>query len=491
MSRRAALLVPLLALVACASPVEESTGESSDELAAHSKVESWITSDPSRPFERRPNGSFGTPPAAANGAGVVDVDDAPANLRQEVLGFGAALTDASAAIMERELGRNARDALLEELMSPNKGLGLSVLRLPMAASDSTWDGAYSYDDGAPDPDLSRFSVRHDDAYIVPQLQHVLEHVNPGLKIIATPWSPPAWMKQGTGSMIGGTLRSEYRQAWAEYFVKFVRAYWQRHIPIYAVTPQNEPGQPANYPSMTLPPAEEAELVPVLSAALDRAHFGWVKILGFDHNWGDSYPGDLLSHANAASKLDGIAFHCYGGDHSSALSTLHAQHPKKDLYVTECDRSETPRGQNAGHGEGIQKLIRAMNNWSRTYLAWQLVLHPDGTPNQGSGCMHEDASGRVIWHCVGVVSVDPHSHAVTKEWDYAYLGHASKFVARGARVVRLEPVRSVESVAFVNPNGSRVLVAYNASENEQRLRIRWHGASFDAAIPKRAAATFRW
>jgi glucosylceramidase len=495
---RLALLV-LAAVPACSGAGAGDVGSESADITSHSTVKAWVTSHPWAPFQRQTDLQLG--PVAGDPA-TIEVLDAPPNQHQDVDGFGAALTDASAAIMHYELSGQERDALIDDLMSPTHGIGLDILRVPIAASDSTWGGAYSYDDGAPDPSLSRFSIAHDEKYILPILQRIVGTVNPSVHIIATPWSPPAWMKTGTSSMIGGQLQDRYKEAYAEYFVKFVRAYWENHVPIFAITPQNEPGQPADYPSMTLDANDEASfLVNQLSPALTRAHFPWVKVFGYDHNWGDSYPDDLLAHADARAILSGIAFHCYGGDQSAAMTALHdkmqsAWQTNKDIYLTECDRAETNTGANHTDTEGIQKLIRAMRNWSRSYNAWQLVLHPDGTPNQGHGCRGND------WHCVGVVSVDPTAASgkkVAYGWDYAYLGHASKFVPRGA--VRIDSglpgdisagaVGSIEHVAFLNPDGTRVLVAYNAAQTEQSMQVVWHGTAFTAKIPRRSAATFTW
>jgi glucosylceramidase len=498
----ASLVVGVVGLGGCSGSGGETVGASESAIVPNvaTAVRSWITSDPRNAFVVQPTRAWTTP---GTGIGTLTIEDSAQ--RQEVDGFGAALTDASAAIMQFNMTGPARDALIEKLVSATSGLGLGVIRLPIAASDSTWDGPYSYDDWGNthegDETLSHFGVGHDQHYIIPILKKMLAE-NTDIHVIATPWSPPAWMKDKSGGkdgMTGGTLKSEYRTAYAKYFADFVRAYWEAGIPIYAVTPQNEPGEAATYPSMTLEPGDEATFVSqFLRPQLDTAHFGWVKIFGYDHNWNNPYPDELLDaleSANATTDLDGMAFHCYGSDpeaNAEAMSSLHAESRMtgKDIYVTECDRSQTPSGMNAGHDEGIQKLIYAMNNWSRSYLAWQIVLHPDGTPNQGGGCMHTDAEGNVVWHCVGVVSVDTDGKQ-TDEWDYAYLGHASKFVSRGAHVIPLPRLGSVDSVGFINPNGEHVLVAYNAATTEEKVEVVWNGQAFLADIPARSAATYVW
>jgi O-glycosyl hydrolase len=484
-----ALAVPL----ACSGAGDDGAqGESSASALTGATVQLWVTSDPRHPFEKGADTSLGAPTGVAGSIGTLTIDESAENLRAEVDGFGAALTDASAGIMHESLSKSARTALLKDLMSPTEGLGLSMLRLPIAASDSTMDGSYSYDPDGPDPSMRRFSIEHDRAYILPELEEIVGSINPDVHIIATPWSPPGWMKGDSTSMIGGYLKAEYRKAYADYFVHFVRAYWEQpvHIPIYAVTPQNEPGQAADYPSMTMLPGAEATFIhEFLAPALKDANFGWVKIYGFDHNWGSSYPSGLLgdlSADHADDDLDGMAFHCYGGNESAAMTTLHqdARMAGKDIYLTECDRSEYDDGKLKSYAEGIEKLIYAMNNWSRSYLAWQLVLHPDGTPDQGHGCMGNG------WHCVGVVSVTE-AGDITKEWDYAYLGHASKYVACGATTVHMSAVGPVESVAFINPHRTRVLVAYNSSNEAARFEVVWQGQAFTSTIPARSAATMKW
>jgi glucosylceramidase len=445
-------------------------------------------------------------------------------------------------------------ALLEDLVGAN-GLRLNIIRVPIAASDSTWNAEpYSYDpwdtsdpltnsvEGSADPNLRHFSLAHDETYIIPELQQIKEIVDEWsstpVHFIATPWSPPGWMKQNNNGMIGGTLQSRYLPVYADYLAAFVKGYADHGLPIYALVPQNEPGQPADYPSMTLPPADEAafihqHLAPklhALDAALAQKHFPPVKIFGYDHNWGGksgqqadgksdpstSYPEQLLTELQrlgGLADLQGVSFHCYGGNDSSYLTTLHRKGPMsgKDIYLTECDRAEYNKdepaqngqparyiGENDSYAEGIQKLIYAMNNWSQSYLAWQLVLHPDGTPDQGHGCMGSD------WNCIGTVSITPGEGlaGLTRQWDYAYLGHASKFVDRGAQVVTPKNGSDskdvdrhggkFESAAFVNPDGTRVLVGYNSSTtNHARFEIVWQGHALDVNVPPRSAVTYKW
>jgi glucosylceramidase len=460
----------------------------------HGPVRTWMTQDKNNPLVRLVDQTLGAP---GNLPAIVVQDD-PSHRYQRVEGFGAALTDAAAGVLHYDLGVDQRHAVIADLMSPVNGIGLNMLRIGIGATGgSTWNGGYSYDEGGWDPTLANFSIdsgnHRDDDYIIPELHRILGVANPDVQIIASPWSPPAWMKFGSSSLIGGGLRGDSYGTYANYIVDFLRAYQNAGIPIYAITPQNEPNQPADYPSMDLGEPYEAALIHNrLAPAMRNAGFGGVKILGYDHNWvdpvvngGESYPFALLDDASAGPDTYGIAYHCYGSGDPATMTTLHQQHPDTHIYVTECDRTEHPDGTALGL-EGIQRMIRAMRNWSKTYIAWQLVLHPDGTPSNGTACMHPDGS-----HCVGVVSVDPVTKAVHHEWDYAYLGHASKFVQRQALRVDSSDIAGVENVAFLNPSGQLVLVAYNPGFTAVQFQVQWHGEAFATTLPARAVATYTW
>ena len=257
----------------------------------------------------------------------------PSRPYQLIDGFGASITDSSAAVLYR-LDRRTRNATMRRLFSPRRGNGLSFLRQPMGASDFVAGDFYTYDDLAPgrtDYRMRRFSIAHDRAQILPLLRRA-RALNPRLKVMATPWSAPAWMKTN-GSLIGGRLIDEPRiyTAYARYFVKFVRAYRRAGVPVYAVTVQNEPQnrKPSGYPGMDLPVAQAAKLIEAVGRAFRAAGLK-TKILGYDHNWethpadiattppGEDpeteYPSDLLS-SSAGPWLAGTAFHCYAGDPS--------------------------------------------------------------------------------------------------------------------------------------------------------------------------------
>jgi glucosylceramidase len=404
---------------------------------------------------------------------------------QPMEGFGAALTDSSASLIA-QLSSKQRRALMDELFSPTKGIGIDYLRVPMGASDFAAGGRdYSYDDlppGGTDPTLAHFSIEHDEAAIIPALLQARK-VNPELKLMGSPWSPPGWMKD-SGSMIGGRVRHSAYPALAAYFVKFVQAYARAGLHVDAVTIQNEPLYlPSDYPGSWMTAAEEADFAAHdLAPAFRRAHLD-TKILAFDHNWDlAAYADELLALPSARAAIDGIAFHCYGGE-PSAQSEVEARYPGTPLYFTECTSTGPTTGFAGDFDATVRTLvIGATRNWARTVIKWNLALDPTDGPHLG-GC----------GTCIGVVTIDPATGRVTKELDYAALGHVAKFVRPGARRIASSDLaaESLDNVAFANPDGSKVLIVLNSGGSDRRFRVSWGGRTFAYTLPSAAAVTFTW
>ncbi|HEU4424657.1 MAG TPA: glucan endo-1,6-beta-glucosidase, partial [Pilimelia sp.] len=285
----------------------------------------------------------------------------PRRTYQTIVGFGASITDSSAAVLYR-LSPAQRDKVMRSLFDARSGNALSYLRQPMGASDFVVDGHYTYDDlpaGQTDYRLERFSIAHDERQILPLLRQA-RRLNPQLRVMASPWSPPAWMKT-SGSLIGGRLIDDPRiyAAYALYFVKFIQAYSRAGVPIDAVTVQNEPQNrhPRGYPGMDLPVAQQRKLIRVLGPALRTAGLK-TKIIAYDHNWamhpddlaatppGEApevdYAADVLADPEVSRWVAGTAYHCYFGE-PGAQSTLRSRYPAKDIYFTECSgiRSAVP------------------------------------------------------------------------------------------------------------------------------------------------------
>jgi glucosylceramidase len=442
---------------------------------------------------------------AAEPAIVVD----PLQRYQRMEGFGASITDSAAGVLYR-LSPDRRDAVMRDLFDPRRGDGLSYLRQPMGASDFVDEPHYTYDDvpaGETDFGLRRFSIDHDRAQILPLLRRARQ-LNPQLKVMATPWSPPAWMKTN-GSLIGGRLIDEPRiyDAYARYFVKFLKAYTAAGVPVDAVTVQNEPQNrtPRGYPGMDMPVAQEVRFISVLGPALRAAGLR-TKILAYDHNWSEhpddiaatppgeapetEYPFDVLS-SPAARWISGTAFHCYSGD-PARQTELHDAFPQKDIYFTECSGSHGAADPFEWYFESTLRwhmrnvVIHTTRNWAKTVINWNLALDPEGGPHNG-GC---DT-------CTGVVTVGPDG-SVTRNAEYYTLGHVARFVHPGAQRIDSTSFGGtgwgdapIMDVAFRNLDGSIALVVLNDNGAAQSFGVAVQGRSFAYTLPPHSVATFTW
>jgi glucosylceramidase len=402
---------------------------------------------------------------------------------QQMDGFGASLTDSSAWLLWHKLTAQQRKEVLEKLFSRSKGIGLNVLRQPMGASDFALED-YSYDDvpsGESDPELKKFSIDHDRAYIIPILRDALT-LNPKLKIIASPWSPPGWMKT-SGSMIQGALLPSAYQPMAKYFVKFVQSYEAAGVPIYAVTMQNEPlNIPNDYPGLGMTASEQIVFLrDHLGPAFRDANFK-TKIMVFDHNWDlIDFPIKVLSDSKAAAAAAGTAIHCYGGS-VTAQGELHGRFPDKDIWLTECSGGEWQKGKLLE--QQARLMIGATRNWAKSVVLWNLALNQDHKPFLG-GCTT----------CRGVITINDSSapSQVIETVDFTALAHASKFVEPGAFRIDSNSFGegSFEDVAFRNPDGSIVLLVLNSANRPAEFNIEWRGKYAFYKLPSASVATFRW
>ena len=404
---------------------------------------------------------------------------------QQMDGFGAALTDSSAWLISNMLNATQAYSLMNELFSPSEGIGTSYVRLPMGASDFVTSAHYTYDDmppGMTDTNLISFSIAHDQAYIIPLLQQA-RSINPRLRVMVSPWSPPAWMKSPE-TLYGGSLEPEYYQVYANYFVKFVQSYGAEGIPIHAVTIQNEPHYTnTTYPTMWMEWWQQADFVEnCLGPAFDSITTTVVpKILTWDHNWDEpSYPIRVLNDADARTYIAGSAWHCYACN-PCAQTSVHEAHPDKDIYLTECTGGEWDNDFASVLVWNLQNLfIGSVRNWAKTVLLWNLALDENHGPHLG-GCDN----------CRGVVTIDQ-TGMITYNVEYYAIGHLGKFVDPGAYRIESDYFPELlESVAFQNPDGSIVLVVLNPGTVPQSFDVQWNGQHFPYNLPPQSVATFKW
>jgi glucosylceramidase len=442
-------------------------------------VEVYVTtSDRTKLLSREPDSSFGDP---EQGIATIAVDETRSY--QSMVGFGAALTDASAWLIQNSLTLRQRETLLRELFGPEPGVGFSFVRIDMGASDFSLRH-YSYDDMPPgkrDPSLARFSIDRDRKETIPILKRALA-LNPRLAIMASPWSAPGWMKT-TGSLVKGTLRPEAYGPFSEYFKRFIQAYAAEGIPLFAITVQNEPHfEPENYPGMRLDPAARAKFVgEYLGPLLARSRIA-TRILDWDHNWDEpNSPLTMLADPTARRFVSGVAWHCYGGD-VSAQSKVRDAYPDKDVFFTECSGGDwAPKFADNLAWTVRNLVIGATRNWARGVLMWNLALDERHGPHLG-GC----------GNCRGVVTINSSDHRITRNEEYYALAHASRFVRPGARRIESDTgVEGIESVAFRNADGSKVLVVLNTNALEKAFAIRASSRTLRYSLPAGAVATFRW
>jgi len=481
-----AVLVSLVIALVAAQPA-----------AAHHREagpRAWMTTgDQTNLLAEQPSTAFGDPVA---GDPTITID--PAQAYQRMAGFGASITDSSAHLLAES---SHRDQIMRDLFNPRHGLGLSYLRQPMGASDFVAGPHYTYDDmpaGQTDFGMRHFSIAHDRAQILPLLRQA-RALNPNLKIMGTPWSPPAWMKTN-GSLVGGRFIDDqrYYDAYARYFIRFVKDYGRAGAPVDALTLQNEPQNryPSGYPGMDFRDTEEARLVKTLGPKLRQAGLR-AKLLGYDHNWSlhpndvgppddpanPEYAKSLMSDPGARRYLAGTAYHCYFGD-PERQSEQHDLFPSKDIYFTECSGSLSGNPATTFpdtlHWHTRYLTVGAVRNWAKTVITWNLALDPSGGPHNG-GC---DT-------CFGVVTVDPATGQATPTADYYVLGHVTRFVRPGAVRIGSTVAGNIWDVAFRNRDGSIVVVAVNDDwgTGSQRFNVQLGSREFSYDLPAGAVVTF--
>ena len=406
---------------------------------------------------------------------------------QQIDGFGFSLTGGSAKLLWG-MTADARTEVLEELFgvageagdSGDSGdaIGTSYLRLSLGSSDLD-EYTFSYNSTPGDVDMNDFDLGYDRRYLIPVLKSILE-INPHIRLMASPWSAPVWMKTNN-STIGGRLKTEYYQAYALYFVKYVQQMKAEGIVIDAVTVQNEPLHGGNNPSMEMSPAEQAEFIKNYLGPAFAANNIETKIVIYDHNCDrPDYPLTVLADEEAYGYIDGTAFHLYGGD-ISAMSTIHDAHPDKSLYFTE--QWIGAPGNFAGDVQWHMRevIIGSMRNWSKVALEWNLASDPKTGIHTPGGCTT----------CLGAITID--GNKVTRNPAWYIIAHAAKFVRPGS--VRVESAYSgnpddLPNVAFLTPDNGVVLLIMNNIDRKQTFNTDINGTSFSTELGAGEVATIR-
>ncbi|HEX7457447.1 MAG TPA: glycoside hydrolase family 30 beta sandwich domain-containing protein, partial [Ginsengibacter sp.] len=376
----------------------------------------------------------------------------------------------------------SRSKLLQEVFAiDNNNIGVSYLRLSIGSSDLN-DHVFSYDDlpeGETDINMDKFDLSSDKKDVIPVMKEILA-VNPAIKILGSPWSPPKWMKTNDDTR-GGRLKPEYYAAYAKYFVKYIQQMKAEGITIDAITVQNEPLHPGNNPSLLLTAPEERDFVKNNLGPAFKAAGITTKILVYDHNADrPDYPITILDDPGAAKYIDGSAFHLYGGK-IEALNDVHNAHPDKNIYFTEqmvVQFHDTARMIIAAPVGTI--IIGATRNWCRNVLEWNLAAGPDFKP-------YTDRGGCSM--CQGAVTINGNSFS--KNIAYYSMAHISKFVRPGSVRIATNDIESLPNVAFTTPGNKKVLIVANEKNDPQTFTISYNGKNASATLEGKAVATFVW
>jgi glucosylceramidase len=412
----------------------------------------------------------------------IEID--PSRRYQTIVGFGAAITDTSAWLIQTRLNAAQRAALLKELFGPDPGLRISLIRLTIGASDFSLTH-YSFDDmpsGEADPGLAHFSIAPIRDTVLPVVR-AARLLNPALRVIASPWSAPGWMKT-SGGLLHGTLAPQHYGAFADYLVKYIEEMQAHGVPIFALTLQNEPHfDPLTYPGMLLSATARGQLIgQYLGPALARRKAASL-ILDWDHNWDrPQEPLQVLDDSVAAPYVAGVAWHCYAGKIAAQVQ-VHLAHPDKDTYLTECSSGNWGTNPDSSLlSMTREQIIASTRGWARGVLFWNLALDETAGPHLG-GCRG----------CRGLVTIDSRTGQLTRTDDYYAIAHVSRFVLQGAEHIESNATDAgLANVAFRNPqDGSIVLLAANSANDPRTMSVRCQDRAFDYTMPPQSVATFVW
>jgi glucosylceramidase len=395
---------------------------------------------------------------------------------QEILGFGAAFTDSS-CYMFSQLAEDRREQLFQELFHPSE-LGFNVCRTCIGASDYSTE-LYSFDEGEPDPDLKRFTIAHDRKYLLPSLQ-LARKVNPDLFLLATPWSPPGWMKLN-GSMLGGCIHKKYFASYAQYFVKFLQAYAAEGVPIQALTSQNEvdTDQDGRMPACLWGQEYEIEFVKEHLGPALKEHGIPTKIWLLDHNynlWGRAICE--LDDPEVRQYAGSVAWHGYAGM-VNMVSRVHEAHPDADMHWTEGGPDYTSPDYANDWAKWGHTFTGALRNWCRSITGWNLALDEQGRPNIGP------------FPCGGLVTIHSQTKKVIRSGQYWAFAHFSRPIRRGAhRFDSQGSLPGIDHVACENPDGRRIVVITNTSA-ERPIALQMGGLRAEVALAGNSITTMTW
>ena len=409
----------------------------------------------------------------------------PTKTFQTIEGFGGAFTDASATTFAR-LSPAQKSEFLTAGFDPVKGNGYTLCRTTIGSCDYSED-SYSYDPVDGDKELKYFSIAHDETNRIPFIKAAGKVTNNHIKLFASPWSPPAWMKFNNDMLYGGKLKPEYDQTWANYFVKYLQAFQKEGLPLWGITVQNEPMATQIFESCIFTAEEERDFIKnYLGPALEKNNLADVKMMIWDHNRGIMYQRvqTIYDDPEASKYVWGTAFHWYVGNHYDNVRLVHDAFPEKHLIYTEGglgpgtldDAVKSNQWDNAEHL--ATSIIEDLNNWTEGWVFWNLLLDDTGGPCH-VGC-----------HGLAPIMYDSRKNELVYLNTYYVFGHFSRFIKPGAkRIAATSNNDDLLTTAFLNPDGKVAVVVLNVGNKPAQFRVWAHEKAVKAILPTQSIATF--
>lgn len=398
---------------------------------------------------------------------------------QSMDGFGFTLTGGSATLLW-QMDADKRKVLLKELFAfDGKNIGISYLRVSIGASDLS-DHVFTYNDlptGQTDEKIQKFDLTEEQKALIPVLREILA-INPAIKILGSPWTPPVWMKTN-GNSKGGSLLPKYYDAYALYLVKYIQSMKKEGVNIDAITIQNEPLHPGNNPSLLMQPEEQGAFIKQSLGKAFKSAKITTKIWLYDHNADrPDYPIAILNDPEVRQYVDGSAFHLYGGSVES-IRQVHEAHPDKNLYFTEqwIGAPGNFAGDLAWHTKTL--IIGAPRNWCKTVLEWNLAADPQQNPHTEGGCTE----------CLGALTID--KNEIKRNPAYYIVAHASKFVRPNAQRIASNTTMGLQNIAFKTAEGRIVLIVLNESNKPSTFMISHQNKKIQQTLPAGTVATYVW
>jgi glucosylceramidase len=394
---------------------------------------------------------------------------------QTIEGFGGAFTDA-AAITFGKLPEKVREQFMEACFDPVKGNGYNLCRTTIHSCDYS-DEMYTYAEVEGDKNLDHFTIEHDMKYRIPMIQQAMKVSGDQLRFFASPWSPPPWMKTNGEMKHGGKLRPEYRQTWADYFVRYIQEYGKLGIPMWGLTVQNEAMAVQVWESCIFTAAEEKDFVRnYLGPTLHKNGLADVKLMIWDHNRGIMYQRAELAYedAEASKYIWGTAFHWYVGDHFDNVRMVHDAYPDKQVLYTEAGMG----GSWGSANHLATNVIHDLNNWATGWVFWNLILDEENGPRHAGGL-----------HGSNVVNADLKTGEISYNPPHYVFGHFSRFIKRGAkRIPCTSSNDKLIATAFLNPDGSVATVIHNLDQHEMMMQLWIEGKVLKSTIPAEGTVT---